>query len=335
MVLHTLYQKSVVEIGDNVSVGHNATIHETKICDNVLVGMGLRCSMAQWLARIPLLPPMRWWRVEPSVEPGSLYAGVPANRSRRCRPSRWRILSARPPITTTYIPPGLRRKRSKVRNCLFTILWASAASCRHSSEIGNRGRERSRKSVSSPLPQRQPPAASVCLWLVKVSDHRFHNLELIAWGDDDLRGGLECWQMVAVQIVQNVLQWLFHADVIIFFIGHPLWHRQLVGLSVRVLMQRVCRSSRGSPWYGQKWCQPATMRPRCSLMFTMAERLTDMTSSASACHSMVSDLTGWKVPAPHAASLLRTRYGALSASGTPPRWNANPSRGCHRAFILE
>lgn len=39
-VLHTLYQRSVVEIGDNVSVAHNAVIHGAKIHDNVLVGIG-------------------------------------------------------------------------------------------------------------------------------------------------------------------------------------------------------------------------------------------------------------------------------------------------------
>ena len=27
-VLHTLYEKSTIEIGDHVSVGHNVTIHE-------------------------------------------------------------------------------------------------------------------------------------------------------------------------------------------------------------------------------------------------------------------------------------------------------------------
>jgi len=39
-VLHTLYQRSVVEIGNDVSVGHNAVIHGAKIGNNVLIGMG-------------------------------------------------------------------------------------------------------------------------------------------------------------------------------------------------------------------------------------------------------------------------------------------------------
>ena len=39
-VLHTLYQKSVIEIGNDVSVGHNVTIHGAKINDYALIGMG-------------------------------------------------------------------------------------------------------------------------------------------------------------------------------------------------------------------------------------------------------------------------------------------------------
>lgn len=39
-VLHTLYQKSTIEIGHNVSIGHNVTLHGCKIHDLALIGMG-------------------------------------------------------------------------------------------------------------------------------------------------------------------------------------------------------------------------------------------------------------------------------------------------------
>lgn len=39
-VLHTLYEKSVVELGDDVSVGHNATVHGASVGRGSLVGMG-------------------------------------------------------------------------------------------------------------------------------------------------------------------------------------------------------------------------------------------------------------------------------------------------------
>ena len=39
-VLHTLYKKSTIEIGDDVSIGHNVTIHGAKIHNLALIGMG-------------------------------------------------------------------------------------------------------------------------------------------------------------------------------------------------------------------------------------------------------------------------------------------------------
>ncbi len=39
-VLHTLYEKSTIEIGDYVSIGHNVTIHGASVQDYALIGMG-------------------------------------------------------------------------------------------------------------------------------------------------------------------------------------------------------------------------------------------------------------------------------------------------------
>lgn len=39
-VLHTLFRKSTIEIGNDVSIGHNVTIHGAKIHDYALIGMG-------------------------------------------------------------------------------------------------------------------------------------------------------------------------------------------------------------------------------------------------------------------------------------------------------
>jgi len=39
-VLHTTYKESIVEIGNDVSVGHNAIVHGAKVGNDVLVGMG-------------------------------------------------------------------------------------------------------------------------------------------------------------------------------------------------------------------------------------------------------------------------------------------------------
>lgn len=39
-IIHTLYEKSVSILGDDVSVGHNAIIHGAKIENGALIGMG-------------------------------------------------------------------------------------------------------------------------------------------------------------------------------------------------------------------------------------------------------------------------------------------------------
>lgn len=39
-VLHTLYKKSTIEIGNDVSIGHNVVVHGAKIHDYALIGMG-------------------------------------------------------------------------------------------------------------------------------------------------------------------------------------------------------------------------------------------------------------------------------------------------------
>ena len=69
-VLHTLYEKSTIEIGDDVSVGHNVTIHGAKICNGALIGMG-----SVVLSKT-------------TVEPGSIYAGIPAKFVKKVDPEQ-------------------------------------------------------------------------------------------------------------------------------------------------------------------------------------------------------------------------------------------------------
>ncbi|MDR0582353.1 MAG: gamma carbonic anhydrase family protein [Prevotellaceae bacterium] len=78
-VLHTLYERSVVEIGDDVSVGHNAIIHGAKVGNNVLIGMG---AILMDNAVIPDNTVIAAGAVVLSnavLEPG-VYAGLPAKK---------------------------------------------------------------------------------------------------------------------------------------------------------------------------------------------------------------------------------------------------------------
>lgn len=79
-VLHCTYEKTKVNLGNNVSVGHNSLVHGCTVEDNVLIGMGAivmdncyiesNCIIA---AGAVLLEGTR-------VESGSVYAGVPAKK---------------------------------------------------------------------------------------------------------------------------------------------------------------------------------------------------------------------------------------------------------------
>ena len=39
-VIHCTFEKTIVDIGNNVSIGHNALVHGCKIGNDVLIGMG-------------------------------------------------------------------------------------------------------------------------------------------------------------------------------------------------------------------------------------------------------------------------------------------------------
>lgn len=85
-VVHCTYEKTKVNLGNNVSVGHNALIHGCTIGENVLIGMGAivmdncviesNCIIA---AGAVLLEGTR-------VESGSIYAGVPAKKVKDLSP---------------------------------------------------------------------------------------------------------------------------------------------------------------------------------------------------------------------------------------------------------
>lgn len=77
-VLHTLYQKSTVEIGDDVSIGHNVVIHGAKIENGALIGMGAIVLDHAVVGEGAIIAAGSVVLGGTQVEPGSIYAGVPA-----------------------------------------------------------------------------------------------------------------------------------------------------------------------------------------------------------------------------------------------------------------
>ena len=65
-VLHTLYQKSTIEIGNDVSIGHNVVIHGAKICDYALIGMGSVVAAGSVVLSRTKIGPHEMWAGAPA-----------------------------------------------------------------------------------------------------------------------------------------------------------------------------------------------------------------------------------------------------------------------------
>ena len=87
-VLHTLYEKSTIEIGDNVSIGHNVTIHGARIEDGALIGMGAVVLDHAVVGEGAIIAAGSVVLSRTVVEPGSIYAGVPAKFVKKVDPEQ-------------------------------------------------------------------------------------------------------------------------------------------------------------------------------------------------------------------------------------------------------
>ena len=79
-VIHATYQKSPTNIGNNVSIGHNAIVHGCTIQDNVLVGMGSIIMDDCVVESNSIIAAGAVVTKNTRVEAGSIYAGVPAKK---------------------------------------------------------------------------------------------------------------------------------------------------------------------------------------------------------------------------------------------------------------
>lgn len=94
-VLHTLYQKSIIEIGDNVSIGHNVTIHGAKIENNALIGMGSVVLDHAVIGEGAIVAAGSVVLSGTKVEPYSIYAGVPAKFVKMADPEQTKTINKR------------------------------------------------------------------------------------------------------------------------------------------------------------------------------------------------------------------------------------------------
>jgi carbonic anhydrase/acetyltransferase-like protein (isoleucine patch superfamily) len=79
-VIHCTYEKTKVQIGNNVSIGHNALVHGCKIDDNVLIGMGAIVMDNCEIGSNTIIAAGAVVLENTKVESGVIYAGVPAKK---------------------------------------------------------------------------------------------------------------------------------------------------------------------------------------------------------------------------------------------------------------
>ena len=79
-MIHCTYQKSPTNIGNNVSIGHNAVVHGCTIHDNVLIGMGAIVMDDCVVESFSIVAAGAVVTQNTHIKEGELWAGVPAKK---------------------------------------------------------------------------------------------------------------------------------------------------------------------------------------------------------------------------------------------------------------
>ena len=79
-VIHATFKKSPTNIGNNVSIGHNAIVHGCTVQDNVLIGMGSIVMDDCVVESNSIVAAGAVVTKNTVVESGTIYAGIPARK---------------------------------------------------------------------------------------------------------------------------------------------------------------------------------------------------------------------------------------------------------------
>jgi carbonic anhydrase/acetyltransferase-like protein (isoleucine patch superfamily) len=92
-IIHCTYQKACTVIGNNVSIAHGAIVHGCTIEDNVLIGMGAIIMDNAVIGEGSVIAAGAIVLSGTRVEPGSLYAGIPARRIKDAGPEMAEVIA--------------------------------------------------------------------------------------------------------------------------------------------------------------------------------------------------------------------------------------------------
>lgn len=100
-VLHTLYQKSTIEIGNDVSIGHNVVIHGAKIHDYALIGMGAIVMDDAVVGEGALVAAGSVVLSRTQIGPHEMWAGAPAKFIKMVEPEKAKEMNVK--IAKNYL----------------------------------------------------------------------------------------------------------------------------------------------------------------------------------------------------------------------------------------
>jgi carbonic anhydrase/acetyltransferase-like protein (isoleucine patch superfamily) len=85
-VIHCTYEKTKVNLGNHVSIGHNALVHGCTVEDNVLIGMGSIVMDDCYIEANSIIAAGAVLLEGTRVKSWSIYAGVPAKKVKTLSP---------------------------------------------------------------------------------------------------------------------------------------------------------------------------------------------------------------------------------------------------------
>lgn len=92
-VLHTLYEKSTIEIGNDVSIGHSVVLHGCKIHDLALIGMGAIVMDDAVVGEGALVAAGSVVLARTQIGPNELWGGAPAKFIKMVEPEKSREMN--------------------------------------------------------------------------------------------------------------------------------------------------------------------------------------------------------------------------------------------------
>ena len=91
--LHTLYKKAAIEIGDDVTIGHNVTLHGCKVKNCALIGMGATVLDDAVIGEGAIVAARALVLKGTVIGDGELWGGVPAKFIKKVDPEQAKELN--------------------------------------------------------------------------------------------------------------------------------------------------------------------------------------------------------------------------------------------------